>query len=146
MSLCFYQIITLLNCDEINSLTYFNIKIWMLEMDSYGSTTAATNCLHCHRRDLTRLLKSYSIINRMWMILRHSESLNIFYKKIYYKICNSEFYVWIMICCKLLMIHQHLNNFTLFQSITMQGSCLLHFSHREVPKILKMKKFFSAWK
>ena len=58
MSLCFYQIITLLNCDEINSLTY--IKIWMLEMDSNGSTTAATNCLHCRRKDLTRLLKSYS--------------------------------------------------------------------------------------
>ena len=39
-------------------MTYF--KIWMLEMDSDGSTTAATNCLHCHRKDLTRLLKSYS--------------------------------------------------------------------------------------
>ena len=86
------------------------------------------------------------IINRMWMILRHSQSLNIFYKKIYYKICNSEFYVWIMICWKLLMIHQHLNNFTLFQSITIQGSCLLHFSHQDVPKILKMKKIFLCLK
>ena len=68
----------------------------MLEMDSDGSTTASTNCLHCHGRGLTKLLNSYSnnkqIVNDS-VNLRHSESLNMFHKKIYYKICNSEFYV-----------------------------------------------------
>ena len=49
----------------------------MLEMDSDGSTTAATNRLQCHRRDLTKHLKSY--FNNKQTVndsvkLRHSES------------------------------------------------------------------------
>ena len=47
-------------------------------MDSAGSTAAVTDCLQCHRRDLTKLLKSYS--NNKQTVndsvnLRHSESL-----------------------------------------------------------------------
>ena len=50
----------------------------MLEMDIDGPTTAVTSCLQCHRRDLTKLLKSYS--NNKQTVndsvnLRHSESL-----------------------------------------------------------------------
>ena len=46
-----------------------------------------------------------------------------------------------MICGKLLMIHQNLNNFTLFQSITIQGAAAALFSLRCPKNFLKMENF-----
>ena len=51
-----------------------------------------------------------------------------------------------MICGKLLMIHQNLNNFTLFQCITIQGGCCCTFLIETSQKFFDNGKIFFCLK